>query len=333
MPLTSNPAASGFLGARPAFSAITREELAAALERHLGAEIATLPRSAGIQARANCIKLPLGELWSCAYGVPIGVRFPDGDCARVQFQRAGVGATRVGKESVAVTDTQACISEGATVIDFGADFQQVVWRAPRHALRRKLAAISGSPVTRNLTFTPSLQLDRPQAALLTSILECMVQAAATVTQTMPRIVLEELEQAFIGALLTTSEHSHRALLDRMPRKVAPWQVRRAEGYIAANWDKPITIEALAEVTGSSMRSLFRTFRQARGCSPREFARRVRLEKARTMLEAENAGTTVTEIALRCGFGNPSRFAKDFAKAFGETPSEVLRWSRGRRKPE
>jgi transcriptional regulator GlxA family with amidase domain len=164
---------------------------------------------------------------------------------------------------------------------------------------------------------------------LASILEALLGAIDIAAQDAAMVVLAELEQAFIGAMLTGSDHSQRAVLDRRLRNAAPWQVRRAESYIEANWREPITIEALAEITGVSMRSLFRTFRQARGCSPLEFARRVRLEKARGMLEAMSAGETITGIALRCGFSNPSRFAKDFARAFGERPSDVLRRSRSR----
>ena len=38
--------------------------------------------------------------------------------------------------------------------------------------------------------------------------------------------------------------------------------------------------------------------------------------------ARSEKTTVTEIALRCGFGNLGHFAKDYREAFGHRPSEV-----------
>ncbi|WP_436283132.1 helix-turn-helix transcriptional regulator [Rhizobium sp. LjRoot258] len=76
----------------------------------------------------------------------------------------------------------------------------------------------------------------------------------------------------------------------------------------ANWDKPVTIEALAAAANTSVRSLFHSFRQARGISPMAFARRVRLTRARDMLAVPASGTTVTSVAFDCGFGNLGAFA-------------------------
>jgi transcriptional regulator GlxA family with amidase domain len=59
------------------------------------------------------------------------------------------------------------------------------------------------------------------------------------------------------------EHHHSHKLEGDSLGSAPWQVRRAEEYIRANWDKPVTIEALAAAANTSVRSLFHSFRQAR----------------------------------------------------------------------
>ena len=53
-------------------------------------------------------------------------------------------------------------------------------------------------------------------------------------------------------------------------------MRRAEQYIEANWNRAITVEALAAATSVSARSLFYSFRAARGCSPMDFVKRLRL---------------------------------------------------------
>ena len=92
--------------------------------------------------------------------------------------------------------------------------------------------------------------------------------------------------------------------------------------------QPIDIEALGKGAQVSARSLFRQCRKDRGYSPADFAKRIRLARAREMLE-QSSGTSVIQIALKCGFQNPGHFARDFRIAFGELPSEVAKGARRR----
>ncbi|MGN1288208.1 MAG: helix-turn-helix domain-containing protein [Bradyrhizobium sp.] len=106
--------------------------------------------------------------------------------------------------------------------------------------------------------------------------------------------------------------------------VASSQVRRAEAYVEANWEQPLTIEALALVAGVSARTLFHSFRKRRGYSPMGFVKRIRLNHARWMLQDQRNSTSVTDVALACGFGNLGHFSGYYRRAFGETPSATLR---------
>lgn len=121
---------------------------------------------------------------------------------------------------------------------------------------------------------------------------------------------------------------HDDPLRRRPAAIAPWQVRRAEKYIEANWHRPIDAQDLAAATGASERSLFRAFRQARGYSPMEFVKRLRLRQAQRMLKFPEAATTVTTVALACGFGDLGRFSRDYRASFGELPSRALARAKG-----
>ena len=54
-------------------------------------------------------------------------------------------------------------------------------------------------------------------------------------------------------------------------------------------------------------------------------RAIRLEGARDDLRRSSAsGDSVTDVALRWGFGHLGRFARDYAEQFGELPSQTLR---------
>lgn len=64
-------------------------------------------------------------------------------------------------------------------------------------------------------------------------------------------------------------------------------------------------------------------------SPIALLKRVRLDQARADLEAADPRTTVTGVAYDCGFAHLSRFAVEYARRFGESPSHTLRRARAR----
>ena len=117
--------------------------------------------------------------------------------------------------------------------------------------------------------------------------------------------------------------------NRKPCSIAPWQVVRAEEYIEANWNSVLTIKSLAEAIGASARSIFLSFQKARGYSPMAFAKMKRLRHARRKLSAPEADTTVTGVALECGFQNTGHFAMSYRKHFGKSLSETLRMAKAR----
>jgi transcriptional regulator GlxA family with amidase domain len=101
-------------------------------------------------------------------------------------------------------------------------------------------------------------------------------------------------------------------------------VRAAGELLRRHADEPVSIAALADELGISLRSLQLSFREVFGLSPRELLGRIRLETARERLLAADPSEQVTTIALDCGFTHLSRFAGAYHQAFGERPSETLR---------
>jgi AraC-like DNA-binding protein len=316
------------LDRHPAFRASRYDALEQAVAAQLSARFVDLPpRPEALDARANRFSLPNSSLWFCSYGIPIAIEFPEPDHIRVQFHHGGAGATWIGNTLAPVTENRACVTSTAVEFDLGADFQQIVWRIPKEVVRKRLASLAEAPVG-DVEFNHNLELATPQARVLTHLLKCTVLAAESVDGETGRIVLGELEQALTSTFLAASEHPYRDQLEGRTAGAAPWQVRRAEAYIAANWDKPLEIETLAEVTGASVRSIFRAFKQSRGYTPFEFAKRVRLSHARRMLEDSESAGSVTSVAFACGFSDLGRFSKDFAQAYGERPSDVLKRHKG-----
>ncbi len=162
--------------------------------------------------------------------------------------------------------------------------------------------------------------------------ELLTQTLDTVGTKFPALAIAEFEHAMIVTFLCANRHNYSHLLERQPSDSAPWQVRRAEEYIEANWDRPISVEDVAAVTGASARSIFRAFQQSRGYSPLAFVKQVRLRHARDMLNLADVTTTVTDVAFACGFSDLGRFSKDYRETFDELPSQTLHRARGAGQP-
>ena len=115
------------------------------------------------------------------------------------------------------------------------------------------------------------------------------------------------------------------------RQAAPSadSLRRAEEFLAAHLEEPVSLAEVARAAGLSVRSLSRAFQQKHRQGPIGFLRRRRLEAARRDLRAAERGeTTVTEVAVRYGFTHLSHFAGAYLEAFGESPSETLYFPAG-----
>jgi transcriptional regulator GlxA family with amidase domain len=55
----------------------------------------------------------------------------------------------------------------------------------------------------------------------------------------------------------------------------------------------------------------------------EYVKSVRLKQAHRLLQESDTATSVTGVALLCGFNNVGHFARHYRDAFGELPSKTL----------
>jgi transcriptional regulator GlxA family with amidase domain len=95
-------------------------------------------------------------------------------------------------------------------------------------------------------------------------------------------------------------------------------------YIRANLDQPLHLSELEARSHYSSRALQYAFRQRLGCTPRQWIREQRLERAMAQLELGGRGCSIRMIALACGYRHMGLFSSDFKKRFGLTPS-AARW--------
>src|SRR5690606_18304626 len=123
-------------------------------------------------------------------------------------------------------------------------------------------------------------------------------------------------------LLLEQPHNYRDALQRPCPAISPRDVKRAIDYIHAHLAQPITIADLVGASGVAGRTLFKHFRDFKGVSPMGYVRRARLERARADLMRASSDESVTAIATRWGFDHMGRFAIEYQRAFGESPSRT-----------
>ncbi len=124
-------------------------------------------------------------------------------------------------------------------------------------------------------------------------------------------------------MATTSRVDDPARNRRAARRQA---VERAEAYLREHTASRVSLADLCRVTGLSERCLRKAFYEVRGLSPSRYLRHERLRTARLALRRPTCGgrTTVTNVAVDCGFFELGRFAGAYRQAFGEVPSATLR---------
>ena len=137
-----------------------------------------------------------------------------------------------------------------------------------------------------------------------------------------KIILKELEDDLLSSFVL---YSNEDIHDRKSYKHdASCHLNRAEEYICSNLKNPITRDQLAEVSSRSIRTLSRAFERKYGTGPMAFIKQRRLDAAYLdLLNANPDVTTVTQVAFNYGFTHAGKFAIEYRKVFGESPSTSL----------
>jgi AraC-like DNA-binding protein len=276
-------------------------------------------------AAGNFIRLNNIALAYLSYGAAARVQCAGITAVRQHFCVTSSAAAAFRSQRHRIDANHPCLvpPQDKAVYDFDDNFSQIVLYVDAAALRGALSAVIGVPVSQDLVFETPTDPGKPELRRLRQLVEFLVSELDHEDSTLSTPVLAELEKSVLVSFLHANAHNFSRLLERGTRRVTPWQVRRAEEFIEANWQQPLTLRMIAVATGVSARSLFKAFREARGCSPTEYVKRVRLKRARQMLTSPTQHTSVTAVASACGFDNLGHFSGNYRLAFGELPSQTL----------
>jgi AraC family transcriptional regulator len=97
------------------------------------------------------------------------------------------------------------------------------------------------------------------------------------------------------------------------------RVNRAIDFIVQNLERSVRLEDAANVACLSTFHFHRIFRSLIGETLGQFVKRLRLERALSLM-AYGRQSSLTEVALACGFDSSSDFSRSFKKHYGVPPS-------------
>jgi AraC family transcriptional regulator, exoenzyme S synthesis regulatory protein ExsA len=103
------------------------------------------------------------------------------------------------------------------------------------------------------------------------------------------------------------------------RSLALCEAPPLPAIMEANFCHNLPLDAFAKMCHRSLSSFKREFRRCYGTTPAKWLIGRRLECAAQMLRTTSM--SITEIALECGFGEPSHFSRTFKARFGRAPTD------------
>lgn len=114
-------------------------------------------------------------------------------------------------------------------------------------------------------------------------------------------------------------------LSRLPKKESEHgrldeveeTIEAAAGYIYSHYQDGITLEEVAEMSHMSPAYFSRKFKSETGFGYKEYLTDIRIREASNLLL--NTTESITEIAVKCGFGDGNYFGDAFRKVRGVSP--------------
>ena len=182
-----------------------------------------------------------------------------------------------------------------------------------------------------LRFRPQFDPEKPRPTSLLSLLKTVVNELDR-----PGGILEaptaiaSIEHTLITSMLAGLEHNLEEMLRQPVAMAGNNQIRLVEEYLEAHATQPIDMSTIAKQTGHSVSSIYSAFRRYRDYTPMEFLKRIRMQLVRQQLLQAYPDSSVTSIALNCGFAHLGRFAVEYKRYFGESPSETIKRTMARK---
>jgi len=209
-----------------------------------------------VQVQIGLCSLSRIQLFYGRWESPLRLHLPHSSYFMQGFPTRGSCEVVSGGIAMTSSPSNGSLTEpGVVTFSPALDYEHLLTLIDPGAILKVVSALAGTPAVGQLKLDRSCFGARREARLSQSLVSLLVDELDAEDSTPSPVVTAELEQAILVAFLCGNRHNYSRLLDGQAKAAAPWQVRRVEEYIEANWDQPIAIEALAVVANASARSM------------------------------------------------------------------------------
>jgi AraC-like DNA-binding protein len=277
---------------------------------------------------SSALYMPGGYIGYVQYGSAATVRVPaerrrDDYFIHLPFHGSSEVTNRAG--SIVCSARQAVISPPTGhVTRSESGSARITVSLTRSAIVGQLAALLGDSPKQALEFAPVLDLDSAGGQRFGRHVQLAIADFDDEPTGDSPLMLTMYEQLIMTGLLLYHSNNYSDALHRRTPNVPRCGVARAIDYMQAHLASPITLADIVSASGVPGRTLLKHFRDNRGVSPMRYLQHARLVRAREALLAARPDEGVTQIALAWGFAHLGRFAIEYRRLFGESPSETLR---------
>lgn len=134
------------------------------------------------------------------------------------------------------------------------------------------------------------------------------------------LLKNESDEKILEAVeLTINEIPADSVIDRMADEgeFSAIMISKSKDYIIDHLDRNLSLNSIADWVNMSPSYFSRLFKQTTGENLSHYINKVRLDKAKNLIE--NSNMKIADISEEVGFESPAYFATYFKKATGHTP--------------
>lgn len=152
------------------------------------------------------------------------------------------------------------------------------------------------------------------------IMSAIAQAIMDEPANSPRLMWDTMATALALRLFRIEQNA--IVMPQARGGLAARTTKLVIDYIEDHLNEDVSLVELAELAGLSQFHLCRAFKQATGLPPHRYQIKLRVERAKELLEASSL--PISEIALAVGYDDQGQLARLFRKEVGTTPSQYRR---------